>query len=266
MKFKTTVFSLALISFAGAAQATDFTGSLYLPNAGQVLSNTSIEFSREKFKSPVNGASNALYANQEFTYGVTNEFSIVGAVGNHFNYQNKSDPLRYSAEHNRDLNPDYLIGGKYNLEHGRIVGQVGLAYYTFNPKDFWGRSTPAKWYKEVQVNAQVGYKLTDDLTPYTSLTAYNRDAFSSHRPIDYVWFVGAHKTCGRFAFDGGIRYEFTTYGPNTNETFLQAEANYFVTDNVAVGVFGDYLLGGSNFKKDRVKYDYTAGLNLKVLF
>ena len=71
--------------------------------------------------------------------------------------------------------------------------------------------------------------------------------------------------CDKAALDAGIRYEFETDdGSNTNEWYVQAEANYFVKDNVAVGVFGDYYLDGTSDKY--IDYDYTAGVNLKVLF
>ena len=265
MKIKTAVFSLALVSFSGIANAAeDFTGSLYLPGQGKVLSNTSLDFSRAKFKGRAGGgADDNLYANQSFTYGVTNEFSVIGAIGNNFNYQ--------TDKYNNDGNFDYEIGGKYNMESGRLVGQVGLSYYTYDPKNWYGRRTPEKWYKEVQVNAQLGYKLDGDLTPYTSFTAYNRDSFTSHRSTDYSWFAGAHKTLDKIAIDAGIRYDFATYGEgtfnnnnNTNRAYVQAEANYFLSDTVALGVFGDYLIGGTRF--DNVRYDYTAGINVKALF
>ena len=44
----------------------------------------------------------------------------------------------------------------------------------------------------------------------------------------------------------------------------QAEANYFVKENIAVGIFGDYYLGGNY--NDYVDYSYTLGLSAKVLF
>jgi len=261
MKFKTVLLSATLISFAGVANAAeDFTGSLYLPGQGKLLSDTSLAVSRTKFKSGAGGgAENAMYLNQYLTYGVTNEFSVVGAIGNHFNYQNKS-----GQRFNNDKNLDYTIGGKYNFGYDKVVGQVGLSYYTYDPKDWYGRSTPEKWSKNFDANVQLGYKLPDELTPYTSLTAHNRDSFTADRSTDYSWFVGAHKTFSRCALDAGLRYDFTTYGNNTNNLYAQAEANYFVTERVALGVFGDYLLGGTG--TDNVKYDYTAGINAKILF
>lgn len=62
--------------------------------------------------------------------------------------------------------------------------------------------------------------------------------------MEYSWFNGFHKTGGKYSVDAGIRYDFTLDGTNTNTWWAQAEANYFVKENIAVGIFGDYYLGG----------------------
>ena len=249
--------SAAIIALAGSANAADFTGSLYLPGQGQLLSNTAIEHSRVKFDK--GGAAKDLYASETVTYGITDNFSVVGTIGNYFNVKKYTN-----QEYNNDHNFDYTIGGKYNMRSGNWLSQVGLSYYTYNPKSWEGhRFNDARWYKAVIANAQLGYDLGNGWTPYASFTA-GSDIDQSHRSIDYIAFAGVHKTADKFAVDGGIRYKFNLEDANTNTWWLQAEANYFVTENVALGVFGDYYLGGTG--SDEIDYDYTAGVNLKVLF
>lgn len=258
MNFKTTLLaSAAILAFAGTANAADFTGSLYLPGQGQLLSDTAISHSRIKFDK--GGALKDLYASEQITYGVTDNFSVVATVGNHF------DVEKYTNQnYNNDHNFDYTIGGKYNMRSGNWLSQVGLSYFTYDPKSWEGhRYNNARWYKELAANAQLGYDMGNGWTPYTSLTvAGNID--DAERHLDYTVFGGFHKTADKFAVDAGVRYEFNLEDANTNTWWLQAEANYFVTDNVAVGLFGDYYLGGTG--SDEIDYDYTAGLNLKVLF
>ena len=87
----------------------------------------------------------------------------------------------------------------------------------------------------------------------------------SSRDLSYSWFVGAHKMFDKVSVDGGFRYNFGHDTDNEGEEwYVEASANYFVTDNFTVGAYGNYYLGG-NDRKD-VEYDYTVGLNAKVLF
>lgn len=102
------------------------------------------------------------------------------------------------------------------------------------------------------------------LTPYTMFTAES-PIDQKDREMLYSAFAGVHKTFDKAAVDTGIRYDFNTdTGANKNMWYWQAEANYFVRDNVALGVYGDYYLGGTG--NSEIKYDYTSGVNVKVLF
>lgn len=264
MNYKTILLASAAVMFAGAATAEDFTGSLYLPSQGKVLSDTSFVRDRVKFKNNA-GVAEGVYLQEQMTYGVTDNFSVVGMIGNHFDWAGWTN-----QEFNNDHNFDYGLGVKYNMRHNRIVGQVGVGYYTYNPKSFFGhRGNDSRWYKQINGNAQLGYELCDGLTPYTSIDI-SGNIDEADRELWYSWFLGAHKTWEKFALDGGVRYDFKTDGSNKNSWFLQAEANYFVTDNMAVGVFGDYYLGGSDYVYNTVTpeidYGYTAGVNFKVVF
>ena len=261
MNFKTMLLTTAAATLiAGAASAKDFTGSLFLPAKGEVLSNTSVFYERTNFKD-VDYAWEDLFAKEHLTYGVTDNFSVYGAIANAFDIEGMTN-----REYNNDINLDYEVGVKYNWSNGRLLTQVGLGYYTYNEASWYGHkyAWDDDWYKALKFEAQVGYAMDNGLTPYAMFTA-DGDIDERDRDIYYTVFAGFHKTFDKAALDAGIRYEFETDdGANTNDWFIQAEANYFVKDNVAVGVFGDYYLKGS-YDKD-VDYDYSAGVNLKVLF
>ena len=147
------------------------------------------------------------------------------------------------------------------MQRGNWLAQVGASYYTFDPKSWYGhRGNDERWYKEISANVKLGYDLQNGWMPYTSFTADSRIDYAD-RPMEYSWFNGFHKTGGKYSVDAGIRYDFTLDGTNTNTWWAQAEANYFVKENIAVGIFGDYYLGGNY-----VDYSYTLGLSAKVLF
>ncbi|MBP3545517.1 MAG: hypothetical protein J6K16_00100 [Alphaproteobacteria bacterium] len=261
MNFKTMLLTTAAATLiAGAASAKDFTGSLFLPAKGEVLSNTSVFYERTNFKD-VDYAWEDLFAKEHLTYGVTDNFSVYGAIANAFDFEGLTN-----RAYNNEINLDYEVGVKYNWSNGRLLTQVGLGYYTYDESSWYGHKDAWNddWYKALKFEAQVGYAMDNGLTPYAMFTA-DGDIDESDRDIYYTVFAGFHKTFDKAALDAGIRYEFETDdGSNTNEWYVQAEANYFVKDNVAVGVFGDYYLDGTSDKY--IDYDYTAGVNLKVLF
>lgn len=258
MNYRTILLATAAVMVAGAANAEDITAPMYLPGAGKVLSNTSLQYERTSLKHNA-GAGEDFRASEEITYGVTDNFSVVAEIGNQFDFEGLTN-----QEYNNDHNFDYAIGAKYNMQHGNWLAQVGASYYTFDPKSWYGhRGNDERWYKEISANVKLGYDLQNGWMPYTSFTADSRIDYAD-RPMEYSWFNGFHKTGGKYSVDAGIRYDFTLDGTNTNTWWAQAEANYFVKENIAVGIFGDYYLGGNY--NDYVDYSYTLGLSAKVLF
>lgn len=50
MNYRTILLATAAVMFAGAANAEDITAPMYLPGAGKVLSNTSLQYERTSLK------------------------------------------------------------------------------------------------------------------------------------------------------------------------------------------------------------------------
>jgi len=264
MNFKTMLLGTAAATLiAGVANAKDFTGSLFLPAKGEILSNTAAGYERTAWKWGTTWEE--FVASEELTYGVTDNFAVYGRISNNFDFKRLTN-----RDHNNEHNFAYALGAKYNHNFGKVLTQVGAEYYTYQPASWWGHRWNNEWEKYVEVEAQVGYDMGNGTTPYMKATAGSL-IDTADRNMDYSVFAGVHQTllCGKMAADAGVRYEFTTDngpmdGHNTNNWYLQAEVNYFLTDNVAVGVFGDYYLDGT--RSHEVDYEYTAGVNLKVLF
>ena len=260
MNFKTMLLTTTAVTMiAGVANAKDFTGSLFLPAKGELLSDTSIEHSRLKDK--YLGVDKELFIGEELTYGVTDNLSVFGSIVNRFN----GGELSNQRWMNNDHNFYYSLGAKYNHNFGKVLTQVGLGYRTWQWASFEGhKGNNSDWEKVVDAEVQVGYDLGNGWVPYARFDASSY-VDTSDRYMQYSAFAGVHKTCDKVAIDTGLRYDFSTDGKDWKQYFWQLEADYFLTDNVALGIHGDYFLGGDD-EWVKTKYDYTIGAQLKVLF
>ncbi len=251
--------SAAVLVTAPAFAGEDITAAFYTPAQGKFLSSTTLETSRVKADSGNKEAvAKSLIALEDLTYGVTDNFAVFGVIGNNFNVD---------KDYNNNRNFAYELGVKYNMNYGKVLGQVVLGYQTRDPRSWYGKEgegdeySTNKWEKIINGEVKLGYALDCGLTPYTTFSVSD-DVTHSAKDKDYEWFVGAHKMLGNVSLDGGVRYDFNS--DNFEQWYLQAEANYFVKENVTVGVSGEYYLGGT-YHKD-IDYGYELGLNLKVGF
>ena len=251
MKLKSVLLASAAVLFAGSAVAADLTNPFYLPGKGQMTSDTKAQYFRQ------DGEYN-FSASEELAYGLTDNLAIVGTINNYFDR---------NGEYNNSHNFDYEIGAKYNMEHGRIKAQVAASYYTFDPQSWYGQSYHGfpeagindRWQKYINGEIKLGADMCDGLMPYASYK-FSGQIDSADREFYQSAFLGVHKYAGKWAADGGIRYDFETDGKNVNGVFAQAGADYYPMDKLAVGAYGDYGIGGEGTD------DYTVGLRAKVLF
>ena len=259
MKLKSVLLASAAVLFAGSASAADLTNPFYLPGQGQFTSDTQVSYGRTEHTGGENYDS--IRATEELTYGVTNNLSVFGVLGNDFDVE---------GEYNNSHNFDYEIGAKYNKDFGKIKTQIAASYYTYDPKSWWGHdydgdsedNENGRWQKYLNGQIKVGYDMGNGLTPYASY-ALSGQIDSANRELGQSAFAGVHKFGGNWAVDGGIRYDYNTDGKNNNLVYVQAAADYYPMEKLAVGAFGDYNIGGS---ADNVDDDYTVGLRAKVLF
>ena len=264
MKLKSVLLASAAVLFAGSASAADLTNPFYLPGQGQFTSDTQVSYGRTELTTATeNDIRNfdRIRATEELTYGVTNNLSVFGVLGNDFDVE---------GEYNNSHNFDYEIGAKYNKDFGKIKTQIAASYYTYDPKSWWGHdydgdsedNENGRWQKYLNGQIKVGYDMGNGLTPYASY-ALSGQIDSANRELGQSAFAGVHKFGGNWAVDGGIRYDYNTDGKNNNLVYVQAAADYYPMEKLAVGAFGDYNIGGS---ADDVDDDYTVGLRAKVLF
>lgn len=261
MKFKTLLLaSAAVLVAAPAFAADDITAAFYTPAKGHFLSDTTLQGTR--LKSDYDDLNKSLAVTEELNYGVTDNLAVFGAISNNFDVE---------GLYNNDHNFAYDLGVAYTMNYGKVLGQAVLGYHTFDPRTWYGKDIDSnRWGKELYATAKLGYAFDCGLTPYTTFTMVgdidNAAYADEKRDQAYSWFLGAHKMLDRVSLDGGFRYDFGNglREDMSEQWYVQAEANYFVKDNMTVGVFGDYYLGGQSHKD--IKYGYTWGLNAKVAF
>ena len=231
-----------------------------------MTSDTKVQYGRTHVD---NGIYDNLYASEELAYGITNNLAVFGTIGNHFDIE---------KEFNNSHNFDYEIGAKYNHNFGNVKTQVSGSYYTYNPKSWYGHryssedsglgtgANESRWQKFFNGEVKVGYDMGCGVIPYASYS-FTGQVDNADREFFQSAFMGIHKYAVKWAADAGIRYDFNTDGHNNNGVYAQAEVDYYAMDNLALGVYGDYKLGGKiNYYDEEVGTDYTVGLRAKVMF
>ena len=231
------------------------------------MSTTKVETSRAHYeRSGWYNAHGATYeASETLTYGLTDNWSVYGFIANVF---------QHDTGLNNEHNFGYTLGTAYNWTADKWLVQLHGEYNTYDPRSWYGKRNTDwttgnnRWQKFFNAGIKLGYEAGCGFTPYTTFDV-DGNFDDADRWLEYSWFVGAHKQVDKWAVDAGVRYDFDS---DDNEAwYAQAEANYFVKDNITVGVFGDYYLGGSPqlggavTRKD-VDYNYDLGLNVKVAF
>lgn len=297
MSYKTLLMASAAVLFSTQAMAQDLTGAFSVPGEGQFISDTAIGMTRTKTTKHTPGwgsvsiTEDGLYAAETLEYGITDNFSINGSIVNAFD-RDVVDPLYdyYGwgdrTTYNNDHNFAYELGAKYNMRFDDVLFQIAPSYTTWDPKSWFGhRDNDVRWQKNLGVDLKAGLDLGNGLTPYI-VYHIDSDIDTAHRELTQSVSAGVHKYAGKWALDGALRYEFTKNhndnyvgiieynNKNTTEIWFDAEADYYLKDNMVLGLYGNYLIDAhdrmyTDFQapgKERISSDYEIGLRFKVLF
>ncbi len=277
MKFKIAVLTSAFVMVAATSQAGDITSPFYLPMEGKFVSETSIETNRLKGKHNASGVYEGLNIREKLGFGVSDNWMAYAEIANNFDY---------GDHYNNDWNMDYTIGTAYNLDIGNFKHQFGLAYKTFQPKEFFGNNVvgSSNWNKYVELNAKMGYDMDCSwMMPYIDVTGtYGLNTVEADKyamlnaPQQGKWtystFAGAHMWWEETTADLGVRWENVRGGnmllggddQSRDDVYLEGKFNYLYSEDMSVGVFGQYLIADSEM--GNVDYGYTLGANFKVEF
>ena len=303
MNYKTILLTgAALLISSQAMAAQDITGAFAVPGKGQFTSDTRIGMTRANVKwtagnESVSAANDGLYAEEQIEYGITDKFSVNAGIANAFDKDAGYSTFWGAAfgekdkSYNNDHNFAYNVGAKYNTSYEDALFQAAVSYTTWNPHSFYGHhsGTGNDWQKNLGLDLKAGLDLGNGITPYI-VYHIDSDIDVAHRELNQSVSVGVHKYTGKWALDGALRYEWTKnhadfwyndvdgeeYFGNTTETWLDASADYYLKDNVVLGVYGSYLIDshdrslkvdGINVPvKNHQSTTYELGLHVKVLF
>ena len=303
MNYKTLLMASAAVLFSTQAMAQDLTGAFSVPGKGQFMSETTAGLTRTKTSAKAHGygtfasfAEDGRYISETLEYGVTDNFSINAGIINHFDADKITDVMTHfdfegegDNGFNNDHNFAYQLGAKYNMHFDDFLFQIAPSYNTYDPKSWYGhRGTDMRWQKNLGIDLKAGLDLGNGLTPYI-VYHIDSDIDTAHRELDQFVKFGVHKYAGKWALDGAIRYEWTKnhvdawdlgddgifkYNKkNTTETWLDVAGDYYLKDNIALGLYGSYLIDSHDRgytwgwgEKEHTNFDYEVGLRVKVLF
>ncbi|MBP5698282.1 MAG: hypothetical protein J6W96_01990 [Alphaproteobacteria bacterium] len=274
MNYKTMLMASAAVLFASQAMAQDLTGAFSVPGKGQIMSDTSVAMGRQKYevKGAWSEAYDSLVAGEVLEYGITDKFSVNAGISNTFDVE---------GEYNNDHNFTYNVGAKYNTRFNDVLFQVAGRYNTLDPKSWYGKKERAKyglelndrWTKSLGLDLKAGLDLGNGITPYI-VYSIDSEIDQADRALFQSVSLGIHKYAGKWALDGAVRYDWEKHNKwgakNDTATWLDAEADYYLKDNVALGVYGSYLLDAHDQKVNGWTYHvnraHEVGLRVKVLF
>ncbi|MBQ3696219.1 MAG: hypothetical protein II938_04575 [Alphaproteobacteria bacterium] len=263
---KQTLLAFSILSVAGAAAAADITNPFYVVSEqGEIGFITSASARKVVEKGDFDRSKSTQYALQEeVRVGLTDSLALVGTVGNTWDRW-KSNWDRQAWRRNRDNeNINWSAGMAWNITTGPARWQVSGKYGQDRLKNFDGE------YKYVAGETKLGYQFKRAL-PYVTggievpvgqksgLKGFAGDKFT------YNAKAGVYQgKCEVWALDTGVRL---TYDENREARVVtaEAEASYYITPKIALGVYGTYALDG-RAKYGTDIYDKSVGARLRMFF
>ena len=263
MNYKTLLMASAAVLFSTQAMAQDLTGAFSVPGKGQIMSETKIGLTRTKVKrDKVPHINDSAYIAEQLEYGLCDKLSVNATINNKFDVE---------GQYNNSHNFLYNVGAKYNTRFDDVLFQAAVNYETSNPKSWYGhKGNDDRWEKNLGLDLKAGLDLGNGVTPY-AIYHIDSDVDIAHRGLNQSVSLGIHKYTGKWALDGAVRYAWEKgEKKNATETWFDVAGDYYLRDNVALGLYGNYLLDAHDRTVDGAKYhtnfDYELGLRVKVLF
>lgn len=256
---KQTLLAFTVLGFAGTAAAADITNPFFLPEGGHLSSVTSAEFSEDTSKGSVwNDRAYTKTATEELAFGIVNNLALIGSLEKDWTkYKDRTFGATWKDKN--DL--DWTAGLAWNILHCNTKLQVSSVY---------GQDDPGVkgTYKYFDTTVKLGYQFKTWL-PYA--------VFGVHTPVAqthedrtnrwaYAGKVGVYQgKCGVWALDTGLAVNFDRQDHSRYLT-AEAEASYYLTKNMTVGVYGSYLLDAKEKAGSGDTYGKSVGARLRLYF
>lgn len=255
---KQTLLAFTVLGFAGTAAAADITNPFFLPESLHVASVTSFDYAAARAKNDAESArSYGKAVTEELQFGILNNLALIGGIEKDWTKLKDRTTGRSYKEHN-DL--DWEAGLAWNILHCNTKLQLSSVY---------GQEDPGVkgTYKYFDTTAKLGYQFKTWL-PYATFTVHTPVAQTKHGREDrwsYNGKVGVYQgKCGVWALDTALAWEFDRTDHSRYLT-AEAEASYYLTKNMTLGVYGSYMLDGKA-KNDTDVYGKQVGARLRLYF
>lgn len=262
---KQTLLALGILSVAGTAAASDVTNPFYLARKGQFGFITSAGLERVVEKNRFDySKSNQLFVKEDLRYGITDSVALIGSVGNTWDRWKANWDIPAYASRRDNENINWAAGLGWNVFSGPARWQLSAQYGQDRLKNFSGE------YKYATAETKVGYQFKRAL-PYVTggveIPLFQKSGRKGIAGDKFIYNAKAgvyQGACEVWSLDTGVRL---TYDENREARIVtaEAEASYYLTDNITLGVFGTYALDG-RAKYGTDIYDKSAGIRLRMFF
>ena len=251
---KQTLLAFTVLGFAGTAAAADITNPFFLPKALHVNSITSGSFTKATYKG--DGWADRGYIKQaaeQLQFGILNNLAVIGGIEK---YWSKS---KGGFKYHNDL--DWDAGLAWNIVDCNAKVQLSSVY---------GQEAPGRTkgtYKYFDTALKLGYQFKTFM-PYVSLNVVTPVAQTSRdNRWNYTGRVGVYQgKCEVWSLDTGLAMNFDR-ADHSHDFTADAEASYYLTKNVTLGVYGSYLLDRQEkFDGDEHNHEKTVGARLRMYF
>jgi hypothetical protein len=197
---------------------------------------------------------------EQLQFGIVNNLAVIGGISKNWTREKDLIAGTTDKDHN-DL--DWEAGLAWNILTCHTKLQISSVYGQEDPGAGEGMGT----YKYFDTQVKFGYQFKTWM-PYATFAV--ETPVGQKKGADkwgYSGKVGVYQgKCGVWALDTALAWEFDRNRDYKSRTLTaEAEASYYLTKNMTVGVYGSYMLDGK--AKDHADlYDKTVGARLRLYF
>ena len=267
---KQTLLAFTVLGFAGTAAAADITNPFFLPEAMHVASVTSADFLEVRIKphgEPLSERGYTKSLTEELQFGILNNLALIGGIKKDWTKAKEAHGVGKSEKDKNDL--DWEAGLAWNILHCNTKLQLSSVYGQEAP----GVGTGMGTYKYFDTELKLGYQFKTFL-PYISGSVVTPVGQKSRaNRWNYTTKVGVYQgKCGVWGLDTGITVNFDR-ADHSRYVTADAEASYYLTKNMTLGVYGSYVLDArekkGTFSDNYVGadiYGKSVGARLRLYF
>ena len=251
---KQTLLAFTILGVAGTAAAADITNPFFLPESMHVNSITSFDYDHGHVKQA--GASDRSYdktLTEQLQFGILNNLALIGQIDKEWNRS------KFLGKFHNDL--DWNAGLAWNILDCNAKLQLSSVY---------GQDDPGVkgTYKYFDTELKAGYQFKTML-PYVTFNVHTPVAQTNQGRTDrwsYNGKVGLYQgKCGVWSLDTALAWAFDRTARHARTLSAEAEASYYLTKNMTLGVYGSYMLDGKA-KGQTDLYDKSVGARLRLYF